>query len=198
MSESSSKTELRLKLGLPSIAELEISREWRADRDSVVCYGDQIAIRLYDGTYWQVNRDHGDKIMGLGKQVAQCELIEIVDVANPFASHRNRPIRCNEKVGLRFTSNNCFAGADFCSSITGELTARVPWVKEWETFTLVDTPTRPLRRDKKVRWGSWFALRASNGKYVMFDKNDTKQLLACAPRIDEWETFVIIDPLKPQ
>ena len=72
-----------------------------------------------------------------------------------------------------------------------QLTACVPWVK-WQMFTVIKHPQRPLSKDKKVRYGSWFALRAYNEKYVMFDKNDSKQLLAYASHIDEWESFVFI------
>jgi hypothetical protein len=193
MSKSSSKTQARIKAGIPPILEVEISREWQDGGDDIVIYyGDQIAIRACDGTYWQVNRDNGDKVMALAKHVKEWELIEIVSVDDEFVSKRKRPVRYNERVAFRFITNNSFIGADLNSN--GELVARVPWVKAWEVFTLLEHPQKPSRKDKRVRYGSWFALRACNGKHVMFDKDGTRQLHAWVPHIDEWEAFVFIKP----
>lgn len=77
---------------------------------------------------------------------------------------------------------------------SAELAARVPWVKEWEMFKLVQHPHKPVSKDKEVRYGAWFALQAYNGKYVMFDRDSSKQLLAFVSQADEWEAFVFINP----
>lgn len=193
MSKSSSKNQARIKVGIPSFVEVEYSREWQNENDNLIYYGDQIAIRVCDGTYWQVNRDNGDKVMALARHIKEWEIVEIVAVGDEFVAEKGRPIRYNEAVAFRFIDNNSFVGSDLHSE-NNELTARVPWVKEWETFTLVEHPQRPPLKDSKVRYGSWFALRAYNGKYVMFDKDDSKQILACAQQIDEWESFVFIHP----
>lgn len=191
MNKSPSKTLVRLKAGIPSIVELEVTREWPDKMDNVIYYGDKIGIRVCDGTYWQVNRNNENKVMALARHIKEWEIIEIVAVGDEFVAEKKRPVSYNEKVAFRFTINNAFVGADM-NTPDGVLTARVPWVKEWEIFTLLEHPQKPLSKDKKVRYGSWFALRACNDKHVKFDKNDTKQLLACAPHLDEWEAFVFI------
>jgi len=193
MSPLRSKTQARFKAGVPFGVEVEVSREWQDEDNTVIYYGDQIGIRVCDGTYWQVNRDDRDKVMGLAKHIREWEIITIVAVGDEFVSQKRRPVRYNEKVAFQFAVNNSFGGADLNSS-NGELTARVPWVKEWEMFALLEHPQKPSPKDKKARYGSWFALRAYNGKYVMFDKDRTKQLLACVPHMDEWEAFVFIHP----
>jgi hypothetical protein len=193
MSATGTTTKARVKVGLPSIAEAEVTREWQDEGDNIIHYGDQVAIRVCDGTYWQVNRNDGDKVMALARHIKEWEIIEIVAVGDEFVSERNRPVRYNDKVAFRFTTNNSFVGADL-NTTNIELTARVPLVKEWEMFTLIRHPRKTSSKDKKVRYGSWFALRAHNGKHVMFDKDGSKQLLACVPQIDEWEALVFIHP----
>ena len=192
MSETKPKTKARFKAGFPSVVEFEVTREWDDSSDeNLLHYGDQIAILTCDGTYWQVNRDEGDKVMALAKHIKEWEFMEIVAVGDEFVSERNRVVRYNEQVAFRFLENNSFVGADLNSS-NKELTARVPVVKEWETFTLLEHPQKKSSKDKKLRYGSWFALRAYNGNHVMFDKINSKQLLASVPHIDEWESFVFI------
>lgn len=193
MSESTPKTRTRFKAGVPSIAEIEITREWQDNGDNFIHYGDQISIRVCDGSYWQVNRNEGDKVMALARHIKEWEIIEIVVVGDEFVAEKNRVVRYNEQVAFRFVENNSFVGADLNSS-NKELSARAPVVKEWEMFTLLEHPKKTRSKDKKLRYGSWFALRAYNGKHVMFDKNNSKQVLASVPHIDEWESFVFIHP----
>lgn len=194
MSESKPKTKARFIAGVPSIAQIEITREWDDNGDdNLIHYGDQIAIRVCDGTYWQVNRNENDRVMALARHIKEWEIIEIVAVGDDFVSEKNRVVQYNEQVAFRFVENDSFVGTDLNSS-NKELTARAPAVKEWEMFTLIEHPQKKSSKDKKLRYGSWFALRAYNGNHVMFDKNNSKQLLASVPHIDEWESFVFIHP----
>ena len=193
MSKSSSKNQARIKAGIPSFVQVEFSREWQEDNDNLIYYGDQIAIRVCDGNYWQVNRDNGDRVMALAKHIKDWEIVEIVAVSDEFVAEKGRPVCYNEEVAFRFLANNSFVGSGLHTE-KNELNARVPWVKEWETFRLVVHPHRPPFKDSKARYGSWFALRAHNGNYVMFDKDGSKQILAYAQQIDEWESFVFIHP----
>ena len=194
MSESKPKTRARFKAGFPSVVEVEVIREWDDSSDvNLIHYGDQIAILVCDGTYWQVNRNDGEKVMALAKHIKEWEFIQIVAVGDEFVSERNRVVRYDEQVAFRFTENSSFAGANL-NSRNKELTAHAPIVKEWEMFTLLEHPQKKPSKDKKLRYGSWFALRAYNGNYVMFDKNNSKQLLASVPHMDEWEAFVFIHP----
>lgn len=175
---------------------MELTREWQDDNDNVIHYGDSVAIRVCDGTYWQVNKDNVDKVMALARHIKEWEIVEIVAMGDEFVSKKNRPVRYNDIVAFRFATNDSFVGAQLNTS-NSELTARVPWVKEWEMFTLIKHPQKASSKDKKVRYGSWFALRAHNGMYVMFDKDDSKQVLANSPNIDEWEAFVFKQPPSP-
>lgn len=193
MNRSSSKNQARIKAGIPSLVEVEYSREWQNKNDNLIFYGDQIAIRVCDGTYWQVNRDDSDKVMALARHIKDWEIVEIVSARDEFVAEKGRPVRYNEDVAFRFLANNSFIGSDLHSE-NNELSACVPWVKEWETFTLVEHPQKPPLKDTKARYGSWFALRTWNGNYIMFDKDNSKQLLAHAQHIDEWESFVFIHP----
>jgi hypothetical protein len=194
MSESKPKTKARFKAGFPSIVEVEVTREWDDKSDeNLIHYGDKIAILACDGTYWQVNRNDDDKVMALAKHIKEWEFIEIVAVGDEFVSERNRVVKYGDQVAFRFTENGSFVGANLNSG-NKELTARAPMVKEWEMFTLLEHPKKKPSKDKYLRYGSWFALRAYNGKHVMFDKNNSKQLLASVPHIDEWEAFVFISP----
>jgi hypothetical protein len=197
MNAPSSKTQTRVKVGFPSGVEFEFSRELQNESDNIICFGDQIGIRACDGEYWQVNRNNEDRVMALAKHIKEWEIIEIVAVGDEFVSQKKRPVRYNEEVAFRFIVNNSFVGADL-NTINNELTARVPWVKDWQKFTLLEHPHKVSPKDKKARYGSWFALRACNNQHVMFDKNDSKQLFACVPHIDEWEAFVFIHPSAPR
>ena len=193
MSTSKSRTKAEVTIGVPKVAEVKVIREWDDGEDNVIHYGDLIAIRVCDGAYWQVNRNQGDRVTATARWVREWEIIQIVAVDDDFVSEKNRVVRYNEQVAFRFVENDSFVGADLKSS-NQELTARAPAVKEWETFVLLEHPKKKPSKDKKLRYGSWFALRAHNGKHVMFDKNDSKQLLASVPHIDDWEGFVFINP----
>lgn len=186
-----SKTEIHAKLTTP-IGEAGIVQTLPSSPDNIIYYGDQVAIRVCDGTFWQVKRDDSDKIFALARHIQEWEIMQIVHPADPFIEKRNRPVRYNEMVAFHFLDNKSFVGAQL-NSPNAELTARVPWVKEWETFVLVKHP-KHKPKDNNARYGGWFALRAYNGKYVMFDRDNSKQLLAVVPHIDEWETFVFIPP----
>lgn len=194
MSESKPKTKARFKAGFPSIVEVEVTREWDdSSDDNLLHYGDRIAILVCDGTYWQVNKNDGDKVMALAKHIQAWELIEIAAADDEFVSERNRVVKYNDQVAFRFIENGSFVGANLNSG-NKELTARASIVKEWEIFTLLEHPKKKPSKNKKLRYGSWFALRAYNGKHIMFDKDNSKQLLALVPHIDEWEAFVFIRP----
>lgn len=193
MDDTSAKNKARIKLGIPTIVEAEFTREWQDSHDNVLAYGDLIAIRVCDGAYWQVNINSDNKIMALMHEIKGWEIIQIVAVGDEFVSIKNRSVQYNDKVGFRFIKNNRFVGSN-SKSQNGELAANVPWVKPWEMFTLLEYPERHAAKDNKVRYGSWFSLRADNRKYVMFDKSHSKQLMACAPEIREWEGFVFMKP----
>jgi hypothetical protein len=189
MNKVSPTNKATIKAGLPTVVEVELTREWQDESDNIIHYGDKIAIRVCDGAYWQVNRDNGDKVVATAKHIKEWEVIEIVHVGDEFVAEKDRPVRHNDKVAFRFTTNNSFVGADL-NTKNSELTARVSWVKEWEMFTLLEHPKKSSFKDKKVRYGSWFALLAYNGKYVIYEKDSSKQLLAFAPHIDEWESYL--------
>lgn len=187
------KNRARVKISIPTVAEVELSREWQADDDNVIHYGDQVAIRACDGTYWQANGNDFHKLMSIERHIKEWEIFQIVAADDEFVAVKNRPVRFNDKVAFWFAASKSFIGARLNDNDC-HLTAVVPWVKAWETFTLVEYPNKPSSSDKKVRFGSWFALTAANGKHVMFDRDGTKQLLAVVPHIREWEGFVFIHP----
>ena len=61
MSKSSSKNQARIKAGISSFVEVEYSREWENKNGNLIYYGDQVAVRVCDGRYWQVNMNDDHK-----------------------------------------------------------------------------------------------------------------------------------------
>lgn len=193
---SGTKKTLRFVVGFPPFFKLEVSNEGKVsrDQDNLIHYGDRVAIRTYDGWYWQTNRDNGDKIMALAKHVREWETFQIVAVGDEFVSTENRVAKYNDKIALRFISNDCFIGSDL-NNYPHELMARVPWVKEWEAFEVNRDPRvisslfQTSLKGKFLRYGSAFSLRAYNGRLVSFDKDESKQMLARSENPGELETF---------
>jgi hypothetical protein len=188
-----SKTK-RAKIGINVLSVLkgEFEVQESEDGDNFVRYGDKIAIRVCNGEFWQTKIYDNNIVSGEGKSIDAWELFKIVAFDAEFASNKGDVIRYGDKIALFSLINTQFVGAD--QDGQGQLTARVPWVKAWEIFHIICPPDRKQPVDKIIRYGSWFALESSNGKYVSFDRDGSKLLSASVDWIRDWECFVIINP----
>jgi hypothetical protein len=165
-------------------------------KQDALTFGKKVGIRACDGRYVMADLNTNSRLLGREHHLKEWEMFEIVDALDPFSSVP-KPIRYGDKVALRAINNGSFVGAALDSN--GELFARVSWVKAWETFVLCRTPSSVrVGVDNIVRYGSFFALQAHNGKNVMFNREGDGGLSAVALHIKEWETFVFIDPAQPK
>lgn len=189
------KRSKRAKIGLNlfSLVTGEVEIQETTESDNWVRYGDRIAIRVCSGDFWQTDIFDSDIVSGKGKQIGDWEIYKIVLAEDEFASNRGQFVRYGDNVAFVSLINQRFVGANHNGQ--GELTARVTAVGPLETFHLECPPNKKRPIDRKLRFGSWFALKSSNGKYVMFDRDNSKQLLATIDWIKEWESFVIMNPL---
>lgn len=184
------KRRLRFFLGIPGGPGVEYSEEW--EEQPALYYGSLVAVRACDGRFWQSNRDDRERIVALASHIRSWELFRIVAKDDEFVSKNRRAIHYGDHIALQCLRNSQFVGASVYSA-TKELTARVPWVREWEIFRLEKTP-RVSVTARRVRFGSWFALRACNDKFVSYEQSETKLLHASADAISERESFVLICP----
>lgn len=200
---SGNKKALRFSVGFDPFFRFEISTEkdGKPGKDSLIRYGDRVAIRTYDGWYWQANRDKDERIMALAKHIRDWEIFQIVAVGDEFVSRKDRVAEYGDDIAFRFPGNDCFIGSEL-SLYPYELAARVPWVKEWESFKAhrgvraMSLGRKTSEKDKFLRYGSRVSFAASNGKFVVFDKDESKQMLACSDVLSEWETFVFRHPAE--
>jgi hypothetical protein len=163
----------------------------RRDRSTVLTFGDNVALRTFDGKY-VTSTEAECRIVALGKDHAA--IFRLANPREPFASDKKGYLRYGSRVAFCVVTHDRFVGADMNAG--GELWARVGWVKEWETFTLVRPPggRRVLRR--RLRYGDTFGLRASNNKLVRYDAVGSGELAATnEDSVGEWEVFTFV-PLK--
>jgi hypothetical protein len=165
--------------------------------EDVLTYGQVVAIRACDGKYVMTDLNDQEILAAHERHVEAWEVFKIVEVSSPFSHIPKKAVRYGDKVAFLAMNNRNFVGAALHSQ--GELTARVAHVKEWETFTLLCPPTsRSKKRRDALRYGSFFALQAYNGKNVMYNRDGDRRLLAKVPYVSDWETFTFIDPAHPQ
>jgi hypothetical protein len=164
----------------------------------VVMYGAEIGIRTCDGKYVQTRLDSGSELFAIERHVKEWEIFEIVSPSSPFSIALNKAVRYGDEVALKAKNNYNFVGANLDSG-QKKLTAVVPHVKEWETFTL-SHPSDILKNElgKKVRFGDFFSLRAFSKNYVRYELDSDGSLSATAPHKKEWETFAFVNPAQPK
>lgn len=187
MKKLRSDNNLTIELGIQPV-KIRYSVSWRSEDDNFIYYGDKIAIRVIDGTFWQANRDEDNKVMALAKHIKEWEKFEII-AADGLPFQRGRHVHYNDLVAIRFLASNSFVSVNLDEG--AELVASVPWIKEWEKFTLIRHPNRPSAEDGRLRYGAWFALKACNQQFVTFDRDKTKQLGAWVSHLDTWEEFIV-------
>jgi hypothetical protein len=167
------------------------------NNQDILTFGSRIAIRSSDGNYVQTDLDNNAKLLARVRHVKEWEIFIIVDSQNPFSYAPNRTIRYGDKVAFKALNNHNFVGVDYDNNRV--LMASVPWVKGWETFTILPLPENKSDiADKPIRYGNFFALQAARGEYVMHDRGGESVLAAVASHIREWETFIAIEPSRPQ
>ena len=162
----------------------------------ILIYGKEVAIRTCDGKYVMSDLNNDETLIARERHVQAWEIFKIVHASSPFLHIPERFVHYGDKVSFMAVNSSNFVGAALHSQ--GELTARVPHVKEWETFRLLRPSGRKQgQRGNVVYYGSLFALRAYNQKNVMYNRDGDGRLLAIVPHVSDWETFVFIDPAHP-
>lgn len=151
-------------------------------------YGCKIAIRTHDNNYVTVDLNQDRQLIGRAKSIKAWEILEIVDASMPFSQEPNRQVHYGDKVGFKALNSNRFVGADLDHD--KQLTTWATELRGWETFTLLPTPNNHSVLGDIVRYGDYFALKAYNEKYVEYILTGDGRLLADAPHIKKWETFV--------
>jgi hypothetical protein len=140
---------------------------------------------------------HDNQLYGGANNVLAWQIFEILD-ASPASVQRRRqgkPVRFGDKIAFKAINNRKVVGAALDKE--NQLNAWVDHVRGWESFTLCFSPvSEPMKQDI-VRFGNPFALQANNGKYVWCNFDNNKRLEANAGRIAGWETFVFVNPNKP-
>lgn len=102
----------------------------------------------------------------------------------------NRPVLYGDIVTLKSVYNEQYIGADL--DMPGNpLTARVPSIRAWQKFDLLRIPEKQEQLDGRLRHGSQFVLRACTGKFVMYDRDTSKQLLCVVEEASLWECFTL-------
>jgi hypothetical protein len=184
----------KINIGLVAL-EGGFQEEKEINSDNFIRYGDKIAIRVCDGRFRQTDINNGAIIVAKERHIKEWEIFKLVLASDPFVSEKGRIVRYGDKVAFQALINRSFVGADH--NHRSELTSRVHWVKEWETFIVVRPTDTNKPREKKLRFGGWLALQSSNGKFVMYDRDESRKLCARADLIKEWECFVLINPEEP-
>lgn len=155
-----------------------------------VCYGDKAAIAVCDGLFWQNNQNDNSVLAALSSQIGEWEVFTFVHPRDGKVTEQGRPVLYGETVALQSLCNEQYVGVDL--DVGGApLTARVPWVRDWQMFDLLRTPEAQSQFDGRLTHGSQFVLRACNGKFVMYDRLETKHLLATASEARWWECFSV-------
>jgi hypothetical protein len=158
-------------------------------------YGNVVAIRTCDGTYVQPNEDN-NLVAGV-PHVREWEIYEIAEAAAPFSYVTNRSVQFGDRIALKAKKHGKFVGADLSSR--NELRAWVAHVQSWETFELSSPHGRQYgRKNRTVRYGDVFALRAHNGRYVMYNRDGDRSLSAVSSHIQSWEEFIFVLPSQPK
>lgn len=196
MTRSSRIHTLRAKLGIPSVGEVEYSQQWDALPNNVIRFGDRVAIRSCDGTFWQANLENNTRVMSIHRHIQGWEKWQVVHVNDELVARQNRPVCYGDHITFRSLANGMFVGTNFDTDVF-ELAVAVPIVKEWEWFEIMVHPAKPpIHADNRLRFGSWFCLRSYHLTHVMLDRDDTRQLLAIAQVPDEWELFAFVRPIE--
>ena len=168
----------------------------RGVHSNALKFGQVVAIRTFDGQYFSATPD-GD-MSATVRHVQEWECFELVDAADPLIYSKDKVVRYGDQVALRATVNDQYIGARL-DDAKAPLTARVPWVKAWETFTIIRPPNYSRARWRSpLRYGTFFTLQAYNSKYVMYNREGDGSLQAITSRIGDWEIFAFIDPSRPK
>lgn len=98
------------------------------------------------------------------------------------------PADCVLTTGIRTTSKVHFLQAD--NGGGSGLTARGPWVREWETFDIVaaDRAARGFTSGARVH------VRSDSGHYLQAEGGGGGKVSAAGPWPREWETFTLVVP----
>lgn len=136
---------------------------------------------------------NNERLFGRKRQIEDSEIFEIVNLPEtPFPAIPNRPVQYGDNIGFRSINNKNFVGVNIIGD-EKEVTSRMPRPDTWETFILV-FPREVPKHQKKVYWGSAFALKADNKKFLRFNKDGDGGLYADADRVQDWEIFHFINP----
>lgn len=155
-----------------------------------VCYGEKVAILVCDGCFWQNNQPNNSVLECISPSAGEQELFAFVHPRDEQITERNRPVLYGDVVALKSAYNAQYVGADL--DMPGNpLTARVPWIRTWQKFDLLRTPEKQEQLDGRLRHGSRFILRACTGKFVMYDRDASKQLLSVVEEASLWECFTL-------
>lgn len=171
--------------------------EQEKEAESVLTYGQEVAIRTCDGKYVMADLNNFNVLVGWERHVQLWEIFTIVHASSPFSHLPKRAVRYGDQVAFLAKNVQNFVGAAWEHQC--ELTAWVAHVEDRETFTLLRPPKSGSRKHGKIlRYGSFFALQACNGLNVKYNRDGDGRLLPEASHVQAWETFVFIDPAHPQ
>ena len=187
--------------GVIGAAAIKAYFDFRATKNSldsdIVVYGAEIGIRVFNGKYVQskILENGYAQLYALEHHVKLWEIFEIAAANAPFSISPNRPVHFGDKVAFRAKNNGNFVGTKNDSQ-RKELTADVKHVQEWEIFTIL--PISPSKIGQVIKYGDSFALQAVNGLQVMYNRDGNGELVATAPHIKAWETFMFVSPANPK
>jgi hypothetical protein len=159
--------------------------------------GDYVAIHACDDKYILTDTNDTARLAARNDWIGDGEKFIIVDSLEPY-SYEKKDIKYGDKIALRSVNNKKFVSSR-TDIPNNPLMANVVQVKEWEEFTVCRVPKYSQTRQRKtVKYGLFFALMAYNELYVMYDRDGDGRLYARAAHINEWETFVFINPEHPK
>lgn len=191
-------TEKEPRSWLPELAHaLGISVSRRSPSGSPyrrpVMYGDAVALRAANGNYVSADLSHDATLLATASHIQSWEMFEIIDATEPDSLDRSKPVRYGDQIALRATSNGKFIGADLGSH--KELTARVPWVRGWESFVLTRPPQSLCdSASERLESVGCFALKAANGKFVSCLLDTDQSLAAVGNALKGREVFHVEFP----
>lgn len=185
--------------GLASEALRHAVKEWETWSDERLPYGEIICIRVVDGSILRSDQDN--RIVGGDRQIEEGSLFRLVDPKRPDLTTKGRRIHSGSKVALRHMSSANFVSADFDRG--GQLT--VSWATEvrgWETFRLQAVGRRS--RLNALPFGTRVTLLVESEFhsevrwwYLRYWLSEDQRVSADADIAQEWEHFVIANPLRP-
>lgn len=160
---------------------------------TILCFGMQVGLLACDGRFVMNDMNVNNRLYGRDNRLQFWETFIIVDPKDPHVSQPDRRVHYNSKVAFKAVNSGTFVGANLRN--VAELTAIVPHVEAWETFTLLAAKDDTLRRkDNVICYGNSIVLRSHNGKYVMYNRDGDHSLSAVVDKPDKWEKFFLISP----